>query len=200
MKRVIFLIVITLALISAGAAAAPIKSFAVANDGYDIDVPLFSYIIKNTEMSYYVHVYNKTNGMPINSEINCSLRVYNVSGAHIYTNSTITASETWGYDFPISASTFNTIGEMQFLVQCSNTTKNEGGFTSQIMFVVEEPFVKLEDSISNGFISTNWVYRILAILMFLVLILFIFGFIKKAIDAGKKKRNGGFEPLGKIQE
>ena len=78
--------------------------FETMNVNYDLEIP--------------IHVYNLLDGTAVITNTNCTIHVYNNSGHHIYTNSTITIQHDYDYEFLINKSLFMVGKPYFFNVYC----------------------------------------------------------------------------------
>lgn len=95
--------------------------------GYDIELVNPLNIKLNTEHDFHIHVYNSSNGVPINSSTTCEIHLYDITGEQIYETKKSTAIG-WEYSFMLSNNNFTQIGTYKTVAFCYNLTKGIGGY------------------------------------------------------------------------
>lgn len=133
----VFLLVFASSVTAPGAVTTNINS---AN-GLQIKVPIYDYIITFNEFDFNVHLFNISNGLPIdNSSTKCVLHVYNQSGDHIYGD--FMSHDTYAEHFVtnewvsrLNRTIFSSSGEYNFITQCNSSSMGIGGFYSDMLIV-----------------------------------------------------------------
>ena len=74
------------------------------------------------------HVFNTSDGYPINTGIGCDLHLYNSSGEHIFVDTQIQTDVVYDFEFLITEDNFTNIEPMSYIVNCNNSYV--GGFVS----------------------------------------------------------------------
>jgi hypothetical protein len=95
-------------------------------DDFELKVPVISTLRQHQVYEFEVHVYNKSNGVPIISGISCYFHLYNSTGNHLLEMEDTTASHTFDYSFPVTGRNFSELGHFPFVIQCNSST--QGGF------------------------------------------------------------------------
>lgn len=135
-KGLIFVLIITsfIALFSFIVSAAPpfVQSTQQFNEGYVIKIPQISILKENTNFNFNFHVFNISNGFPINNEsTSCAFHLYNKTGNQILEiavphSSSPTVNNEW--DIDIDGNNFSYVGSYAYTIQCNST--DLGGFES----------------------------------------------------------------------
>ncbi len=97
------------------------------------DIP---YIKVNTAYTSKTHVFNRTTGLPVTTDTNCSLHIYNEDLKHIFEGYTLTVEHGFDFEIPIPATVFSYAGFYPFIIQCKNA--NQGGFKSYYVEATED--------------------------------------------------------------
>lgn len=176
---IVFIFLFSLTFISA---VPPFVQEEVFTEGYEIRYPLDGTLKLNLDHTFYFHVYNISNGMPIsNSSTNCVFHLYDSSGEHIlevpakHYESEI--DNEW--EVFVGGNNFSKIGDQSYLIQCNSSSL--GGFAS-VGFGITLSGLILET-------SEALIYLILA---FGVLLLFIISFyFMISIEYGNKINESG---------
>lgn len=79
----------------------------------------------NENYKFQVHVFNTSNGAPINYNTSCYVHVYNVSGNHIYAAENTSIDNRFDYEFLILGDKLP-VGIYQVKFQCNNTNGRGG--------------------------------------------------------------------------
>jgi 5-hydroxyisourate hydrolase-like protein (transthyretin family) len=95
------------------------------NDGLVIEPAMANFIKQNTAYEFQLHVFNKSNGMPLISGISCYMHLYNSTGDHLVEKETATISHRFDYSFFVAGDNF-TRGIYEVKFQCNNSVM--GGF------------------------------------------------------------------------
>lgn len=111
-------------------------------EGYFIHTPLIDYLKKNQSMDFNFHVYNYTNGVPINNaSTKCYFHLYNNSGDHILFISDVEHDAVTEHGVVnewvvrVNGNNFSRLGFYSYIIQCNSST--QGGF-SEFMFEVTQ--------------------------------------------------------------
>jgi len=154
----LFLVLFSLTFIS----AVPPFQEGVFPDGYTIKYPSQKILKQNQDYKFQFHVFNSSNGIPINDSVTCHFHLYNSSGSHLVISQTSTIEHLFDYEFLINGGNFSTIGKMSYIIQCENDGITEGGFDS----------IGIEIT-STGFEATMQQAVMYGIILFILLTLFI---------------------------
>jgi len=135
-KKSLYLMIFMFCLISISLVSAvkPITSIT-SDTGLIVEPTEKSAIRYNIDHAFEVHVFNKSNGMPITSGITCYMHLYHSSGEHIYEGIQDTANHDFDYGFDLTSGNFTNRGEYQAKFQCNNS---EIGGGSQLFFIVND--------------------------------------------------------------
>lgn len=145
----------------------PFTSSATSTNGYDIEVLTNEYIKQNSEYGFKVHVFNRSNGVPITQNTFCYLHLYNLSNKHIVELNTGTVAHQFDYEFTVGGSNFSNIGEYRFVIGCNSSSL--GGFFASSIFVTNDGLNN-----DNRMISTSILLSILfAVLLIIFTIMFV---------------------------
>ena len=103
--------------------AAPpfLQSFQVT-EGIIIQYPLISVIQQNQQYTFEFHLFNLSNGMPLNSGISCYFHLYNSKGEHQIFANVSTVAHTWDYEVDVTGKNFSQTGVYSYIMQCNNTS------------------------------------------------------------------------------
>jgi hypothetical protein len=165
-KRWIVFLFLGIFLISLVSAASPFTN-TVINKGLIIEHPLNDPIKANQDHDFHFHVYNATDGKPVNySLVTCYFHWYNQSGVDTFVNDKGVATD-GQYDKlqTIKGGNITTIGQYSYVFQCNSST--EGGFYSHDVTVTSTGF-----ELSTG---SSIFYAILIFLMILLLVGTLYG-------------------------
>lgn len=171
-KKRIFLIVsflFLISLISFISAQPPFAQTGTFTEGYEIKYPPFSTFKQNTDVTLNFHVFNITNGVPIdNSSTNCYLHIYLSQGTQEYetevSHSNTNVINEW--EINVDKGNFTASGDGAYVIQCNSTIL--GGFES----------VSFEITKSGKTISFN-LFLPLVVILFFSMLCFIFGVTSK---------------------
>ena len=109
-------------------------------NGLDIKYPIINPLEEDKDYVFNFHIFNKSNGLSIISNITCVFHVYNESGGHIIDDMPFTLDHTYDFEYNIKGGNFSNSGDYAFLFQCNTTSL--GGFVAQKFSVTpngEEP-------------------------------------------------------------
>lgn len=139
--------------------AAPPFQTGTFTNGYEIKVPPIIVLKQNTNFDFNFHVFNISNGLPIdNSSTSCFLHIYNSTGEQITVDVPhIESNIPNEWEITVLGGNFSQTGVMGYSVQCNSTTL--GGFTTNNFLVTG----------SGQEVSTS------ASLIYILVSLFIFG-------------------------
>ena len=121
----VFLVLISLVF------AVPPQSVVVGDfdNGLEIKYPAFRVIKQSEDFEFNFHVYNKSDGYPISSEISCIFHLFNGSdGTHIFEGFENESDSDLDYSFELDAGNFTNRGDYCYLISCNDSVK--GGFVS----------------------------------------------------------------------
>ncbi len=166
LKKGWIVLIMSIFLISFISAVPPFVQEEVFTEGYEIRYPLDGTLKLNTDHTFYFHVYNISNGVPIsNSSTNCVFHLYDSSGEHILE----VAAEHYESDIDnewevfVGGNNFSEKGDQSYLMQCNSSSL--GGFAS----------VGFGITLSGLILETSEAV-IYSVLSFGVLLLFIISF------------------------
>lgn len=132
MKKLLLILICSIFFISLISAAPPFIQQGAFTEGYEIKFPPLFTAKQNTDFNINIHVYNQSNGIPIdNSSTSCSLHLYNSLGNQqlesIIPHSTEpTANNEW--EINIDGGNFTEVGSYAYVIQCNSSSY--GGFES----------------------------------------------------------------------
>lgn len=130
----LFLIFLFLLVICPSSLGVKPTQLSTATDGIEIKFPQQEYLKQYRNVQYNFHIFNKSNGMPLNeNNAFCTLHLYNQTGSHIYIENLTTTEHTWDFTGNISGGNFSSTGLYSYIVQCNNS--NYGGFVSSAIQV-----------------------------------------------------------------
>lgn len=123
------------------------QQFSSTLQGCEIETPKFEVIEQGIDITYDIHIYNLTTGLPmsnITNAMSCQLHLYNEHGEHIYKTRMIneplsTAGVINDFYVIINKGNFSTTGAYTFLVQCNGTTVGCFASTPVIVSAQGEP-------------------------------------------------------------
>lgn len=123
-----FLLILSISLIAAQPGFIQGGEFTT---GYKIKVPPISPIKQNTNFDFNFHVFNISNGVPIdNSSTDCFFHLYNSTGDHALIvkleHEENNVNNEWA--LMVNGNNFSSLGSYSYVVQCNSTTL--GGFES----------------------------------------------------------------------
>ena len=82
-------------------------------------------IKQNQSYLFQIHVYNETNGQPLNNvSIDCALHIYSKNGNHEFINNDLNFSEAYDFYQNVSAGNFSNSRNYGFIIACR---VNDGG-------------------------------------------------------------------------
>lgn len=136
MKKYLLFVLVCYILLQNVIAVPPVLSTIKSENGLDLSPSLFTAVKQNTTRDFYIHVFNRSNGLPIYpNSVSCSIHIYDElkNGDHIYINRTPYIKEINDYEFNIPGSVFEEKGIQTFKVWCNNS--NEGGYYESAYYV-----------------------------------------------------------------
>jgi len=165
-----FIITLFLILIPLINAQPPFAQNPTFTNGYEIKIPLFRTLRQNEDFRFSFHVYNISNGVPIdNSTTNCNFHLYNSSGEHIVEGNNFSYTTGHGaineWEILILGGNFSDVSSYSYLVSCNSPLL--GGFES-ISFEVTTTGDSLET-------PNSIIYLILSINALLLFLLCLYG-------------------------
>ena len=87
--------------------APPVTTVSQFPEGYFLEVhPITQLFKEGQDVTLNAHVFNSSNGYPINESITCILHLYNSTGKHIVIESTTTPDHLYDYKFYIKGGNF----------------------------------------------------------------------------------------------
>lgn len=94
----------------------------IITNGLVIEHPYMPSIPQNEKHDFYIHVYNQSNGVPVNSGISCFMHIYdnNKNGEHIFEAWDTTATN-YDYEFSANAANFTIPGYYALVLSCNNS-------------------------------------------------------------------------------
>ena len=110
----------------------------------------------NQNYPFIFHIYNRSDGIPMNSGISCFFHLTNSTGCHSLKMETSTPLEVFGYVFKVDGNNFTVPGEYSYVIQCNNSF--QGGFDS-VDFTVS----------TTGFLDTEWFFIIILLISVLII-------------------------------
>ena len=152
--------------------------FSVGDEGLDIKLPQVEYLRQNRDVRYNFHVFNKSNGLPLDeTNVNCLIHLYNQTGYHIFIENITTTEHVWDFEGDIAGGNFSTLGLYSFIVQCNNSLY--GGFISSSVEVTYNGNAPPSDFVTVFFIL---VFILILALAIFALINLIQHFITQDVD------------------
>jgi len=102
------------------------------NNGLLIEPVVIDYLKTGSGYDFNIHVFNKSNGVPITSGLSCYFHLYNSSGNHLLVLETSTIEHIFDYSFYVDGGNFSRgIYEVKF--SCNNSVL---GGSSELTFEV----------------------------------------------------------------
>lgn len=131
-SKLFFILFLSLFFLSLISATPPFQQGTFTN-GYEIKIPPFDTFKQNTSLTLNFHVFNSSNGVPIdNTSTNCYLHFYNSFGEQILEtevpHSDSNVDNEW--EIVLTAGNISTAGNYGYNIQCYSTTDDLGGFTT----------------------------------------------------------------------
>jgi len=147
-------------------AAQPVPQVFAFTEGFTIQYPQISTLKQNQDYTFEFHVFNKSNGFPINKGISCYFELYNNTGDHQMFANVSVVTHTWDYEVIIEDGNFSRLGIYSYIFQCNNSVM--GSEPSSLLFEVT----------STGELKPSEMeILIISILFILVLSFMLFTFI-----------------------
>lgn len=125
MKKLLLILSILL-LLPLVIAPSPFTQSGSFDDGFELKAPIINSLKQAQDYEFEVHVYNKSNGIPIVSGIACYLHLYDNTGDHIAELKDATASHQFDYGFDVNGKNFSSTGIYEVVITCNNSIR--GGF------------------------------------------------------------------------
>jgi hypothetical protein len=132
-KRIVFVLLFALFLLPFLSAVPPVTTTQQFTTGFNIQTPQDNIISVNQSYSFDFHVNNISNGLPVNTGINCYFHLYNETGAHIVEMQDAIASETFDYSFLVLKENFTKVAHYYYYVECNSSAY--GGYSSSIVYI-----------------------------------------------------------------
>lgn len=141
------LVLIVLPFVSSVPPVTTISQFA---EGYTLEVyPIKQYFVAGEDVNFHVHVFNTTNGMPINESLHCFFHLYHQNGSHLATLYNDAPDDLHDYEFLVLGGNF-TKATRSYHAYCY-----DGGIGGDYAYAIE-----VNDS---GFFQTASIYIIIFI-------------------------------------
>lgn len=121
----------------------PFLQGEIINEGYSIKVPPFGTVPINQEFTFSFHVFNISNGYPIdNSSTNCYMHSYGRDGEHIFQGKVphITTEINNEWEITLLPGNFSYLGDLGYLIQCNSSTSNLGGEQTVTLLVTQNGY------------------------------------------------------------
>lgn len=101
------------------------------SSGYIIEFPLINQLKQNEDFSFHFHIFNISNGRPIqNASTACAFHLYNSSGSHIVRLKQPKVDNEYDFEFKVMGNNFSKVGMYTYIVQCNSSQNSLGGFES----------------------------------------------------------------------
>jgi hypothetical protein len=113
----VFLFLFSLTFIS----AAPAPFEAAVTEGYLIEPTIKDYIQQGQPHNFGIHVFNKSNGLPIIDGLSCYMELYHARGTHIYAGEVAAPTDIFDYNFDLTSGNFTSLGQYQAKFQCNDS-------------------------------------------------------------------------------
>jgi hypothetical protein len=124
MKRLIFFSFLLILLFAAVVMAAPPQvSSNVGLTGLDIKYPEITTLKLNSPFEFEFHVFNRQDGNPVITNVNCTFNLYNQTGGHIFETSQTVVNHKFDYSIDVPGTYFNYEGEYAYIIQCNGTVQ-----------------------------------------------------------------------------
>lgn len=98
-------------------------------EGFEIRPPLKMTFKSGNNYEFQFHIFNISNGYPINSGVSCYFHLYNSTGTHQWTSTDTSASTNFDYGFSVGGGNFSQSDIYFYNVQCNNSVM--GGYISE---------------------------------------------------------------------
>ena len=177
---IVFLFVF--AVIPLVSSAPPFITTGTSIQGYDIKIPSQEYIKQNQDYTFYFHLFNISDGLPVsNVSIGCKYHLYNSSGNHILETIVphyqTNVNNEW--EMKVLGGNFSKSGTYNYIVQCNSSVL--GGF-SEVRFVVTGVGFELTT-------SKAMIYSIIILLFIFLFIVIMLGINK--LPSGNDRDESG---------
>ena len=177
MKTILYIIIGVL-LIGLVSAAPPLSVVHTGEVGLELKIPSGTTIKKDSGFEFEVHVFNKTNGVPMIDGISCYLHLYNFSGKHQFEGVDVVPSHTFDYSFDLNGGNFSEQGFYTYVAQCNTSTL--GGFHEGYVEVTNDGKERQPTLV----LSTVVLLGIIAFL-FLIIGIFLYMHYKEGEESGE---------------
>lgn len=114
---ILFFLIVLLTLVNAQPPFIPSSS-----EGLSIEPVNVQFIKEKQTYTFAVHVFNQSNGVPINSGLSCYLHIYNSTGNHLVIMENSTPVHIYDYEFKVNGANF-TRGTYQAKFNCNSTVR-----------------------------------------------------------------------------
>lgn len=169
MKKIFYSFIFVILLLNF-AIAAPTKPFSsqTFSEGFEIKTPLHEIFKVNQDYEFEFHIYNISNGKPMNTGLSCYFHLYNSTGTHQAELYDDTPSHNYDYSFNVIGSNFSKADIFYYNIQCNNSAN--GGYNSGYITItnsgldIDEVRIKMLIFIIGLFVLTGLFLLILGIL------------------------------------
>ncbi|GAH01631.1 unnamed protein product, partial [marine sediment metagenome] len=135
LKKLILFFFFLIALASSVNGATIIQQNFNFDEGYTIKFPPFNTFEQGEDVELAFHVFNISNGYPVNEGISCDFHVYNNSGKHLSVQTVTETAHQYDYEFKTDGLNFSAIGDYAYIVGCNNSLI--GGFVSHSLTITK---------------------------------------------------------------
>jgi len=186
-KQLVIWIFVFLALIQIAFAQPPFIEQTVANEGLQIEVPIFEIVPVSSNFTFYFHVFNLSNGVPINNS-DCLIHIYSYEdGSHILEQDAVLYGNQIDFEVEINDSVLTESGVYFKLIQCE--VDGLGGFFGNQFRVGSN---SVEASTSDAIINS------ILLLIFVILFVVCLAFAYNTDGENKFTMGDSGEPLIEI--
>ena len=106
-KAPFLLFFLVLSMFSFALAVPPVTEVQNFPEGYNIQVhPIKLYFQEGQDVNFHIHVFNSSNGYPINESVQCALHLYAANGSHLFTGVTNTIDDMYDYEINVLGGNF----------------------------------------------------------------------------------------------
>lgn len=152
-------------------AALPFAQTGNFGEGYEIKYPPFETYKQNTDITFNFHVFNISNGVPIDDSLtSCFIHIYISQGEQEYEfevpHSITNVNNEW--EINIDKGNFTSLGDYAYIIQCNSTTL--GGFESVAFKITNSGLSPAGDNFQI-FIYALFIFAVAFLLMRLILTL-----------------------------
>ena len=144
----------------------PFQTGSSLTSGLDIVTTPFNYVREDSIFVANFHVFNKSNGVPMNNNsVDCWLDLYNHSGHEIF-DQQVTEYSSFDFSIEIGAGNFSYSGNYAWIVFC-NTSYN-GGFLNSLYQVTEDGIAPRTETEATGSIAVTIFIMMILIGLFIL--------------------------------